>query len=98
MNDNETSMSNDEGRISYGLLLCWVLNTAEIFSGFFLLSAAFLGVALIGGIGIIQLIYVLPFYFSFKKQGKSETAKGIVIAASITALLNATCWGVAMGH
>jgi hypothetical protein len=31
---------------------------------------------------------------SFRKSGKSETAKGILIAATITFLLNAGCWGL----
>ena len=87
-------MSNDEGNIGWGLLLCWGVNIGEIVVGFLTLVVLPLGAALIGGIGIIQLIYVIPLYFSFRKKGKTETAKGLVIAASITALLNATCWGV----
>jgi len=91
-------MNTDEGQVIWGLLLCWGLNIGEVVIGFFALMMLPLGVALIGGTGIIQLIYVLPLYFSFKKQGKTNTAKGLVIAASITALLNATCWGLVLGN
>ena len=91
-------MNDDEGSILWGLFICWGLNIGEIFFGFLALNIVSLGVAMIGGIGIIQLIYVLPLYFSFKKQGKTETGTGLIIAASITALLNATCWGMFLGH
>ncbi|HEY1939319.1 MAG TPA: hypothetical protein VGJ33_15415 [Candidatus Angelobacter sp.] len=91
-------MSDDEGRIILGLLLCWGLNVAEIFVGILMLNSLIVGVAMIGGVGVLQLVYVLPLYFWFKKQGKTDTAKGMVIAASITALLNAACWGMFYGH
>jgi len=91
-------MNTDEGQIALGLLLCWGLNIGEVIFGFLMLMVPVLGFALIGGIGIVQLIYVLPFYFSFKKQGKTDTAKGLVIAASMTALLNAACWGAVLGN
>ena len=46
-----------------------------------------------GGAGLIQLIYVVPFYFYLRKKEKSETAKGLTIAASLVILLNVACWG-----
>lgn len=91
-------MNTNEGEIAWGLLLCWGLNMGEVVIGLLMLNVLVLPFVLIGGIGIIQLVYVLPFYFSFKKQGKTNTAKGLVIAASITALLNATCWGFILGN
>jgi hypothetical protein len=60
------------------------------------LMVAFIG---LGGAGIIQLIYVVPLYFYFKKKGRTETARGLVIAASLVILINAACWGlVVLGH
>ena len=98
MNGEEIRTSNDEGSVVYGLFLCWGTNILQIVVGCATLgmggenfASAFV---VIGGIGLIQLVYVLPMYFQFRKQGKSDTAKGMVIAASITALLNATCWGM----
>lgn len=87
------------GKILWGLLVCWGLNLLEIFLPFFWIgpSDRVISVA-IGGIGLIQLIYVLPLYFLFKQKGKTDTAKGIVIAASITAFLNASCWGIFWPH
>lgn len=45
-------------------------------------------------IGLTQLVYIVPLYLRYRKTGQKNTAKGLVIAASITALLNASCWGV----
>lgn len=56
------------------------------------LSVVFFGAA--GGIGLTQLAYVIPMYLRYRKTGLKKTATGLVIAASITALLNASCWGV----
>lgn len=46
------------------------------------------------GIGLTQLLYVVPLYLYFRKTSQKNTAKGLVIGASIVALLNVTCWGV----
>jgi hypothetical protein len=94
-------VNEDEGKIIWGLLICWGLNLLNLVLSFFLGgSASNIGVlfVLVGGIGLIQLLYVIPLYISFKKSGKTDTAKGMVIAASITALLNATCWGMFLGR
>ncbi|SRR5579871_6662227 len=99
-------MNEDEGSILWGLLMCWGLNILTILIGLLPLgtglndnsSSLSVTIVLIGGIGLIQLVYVVPLYLSFKKQGKTETGKGLIIAASITALLNATCWGMFLGH
>lgn len=99
-------MSNDRGHIVYGLTLCWGLNLLEVFIGFFTLSMGFGGegtgivavYGLVGGIGLFQLLYVLPIYFVLRKENRTDTIKGVIIAASITALLNATCWGMIWSH
>jgi hypothetical protein len=44
------------------------------------------------GIGLTQLLYAIPLYIHWN-QSKPATAKGLVIGASIIALLNASCWG-----
>jgi hypothetical protein len=46
------------------------------------------------GIGITQLIYVIPGIVYFRRHGRPLIAKGIIIGASITFLLNAACFGV----
>lgn len=56
------------------------------------LARIFYAIAL--GIGLTQVIYIIPLYLRYQKTGQKNTAKGLVIIASITALLNATCWGL----
>jgi len=48
---------------------------------------------LLFGIGVTQLLYVLPMVLYFRKKAKFGVAKGIVIAASLTFLSNGACWG-----
>lgn len=84
-------MSEGRGSIWEGLAWCWGLNVLELSTGFGLGS---LGVIAIVAIGLVQLVYVLPLFWRWKKKGKTDTIKGLTIAASITALLNATCWGL----
>ena len=45
-------------------------------------------------IGLSQLAYVIPQSLSYRKQGKSESLKGLWIGAGVTFLLNAGCFGL----
>ncbi|MBZ5523888.1 MAG: hypothetical protein LAP21_16760 [Acidobacteriia bacterium] len=92
-------MNNHEGSIGVGLLIGWGLNLAEAGLSFLALRNVDLDkliyvFVLVGGVGLIQLVYILPLYVIFRRQGKAATAKGLVIAACVTAFLNCTCWGL----
>jgi hypothetical protein len=52
---------------------------------FFLLLAGIL-------IGITQLIYVVPLCLWLRRRRQFETAKGVIIGAVITFLLNGSCF------
>jgi hypothetical protein len=56
------------------------------------LMAAVIGIALVGGFGLLQFIWLLPVRSRFMKAGKTDSAKGVLIAAGITVLLSAACW------
>jgi hypothetical protein len=91
--------TEEQGSIFAGLAFCWAANVAQVILGFLLLATGtLLPVWLIGGVGLIQLAYVVPLYQYFKRNGRSMSARGLVIAASITALLNAACWGSVYGR
>ena len=82
-----------------GILLCWLLNVAQIgiaalllLTGDGALPAFFI---LITAIGALQLAYVAPLWRLMKRHGKALTARGIVIAASVTAVVNIACWAFA---
>ena len=53
--------------------------------------AVLLAIALLG-IGIAQLVYVVPMIIWLYRQRKWELMKGVIIGAVITALLNGGCW------
>lgn len=45
-------------------------------------------------IGLSQLVYMIPVILIARHKGETETAKGLIIGASITFLLNAACNGL----
>ena len=48
------------------------------------------------GIGAAQVVWIVPAALWYRKRGERETVKGILIAAGIVFLLNASCWGMNM--
>lgn len=42
-------------------------------------------------IGVSQLLYVIPAIVIYYRKGRRGVVKGLIIAAAITFLLNATC-------
>ena len=98
---------NKEGTlgVAMGLGLCAALHWLCYFSiwmiGLFLVKQNLIGeqfalVSLfmaLGGIAIVQLTYVVPTFLYLKRQGKVGVAKGLLIGACVTFLLNSTCWG-----
>jgi hypothetical protein len=69
--------------------------TIAAFFGAGILAAFTRGVGFVVllGIGVVQALWIVPIWRSFRKMGETETAKGILIMASIVFLLNAGCWG-----
>jgi heme/copper-type cytochrome/quinol oxidase subunit 4 len=55
-------------------------------------SASLLFIWFIAGIGLCQLVYAMPIILLLEQQGRSAVAKGVIIGAVITALLNGGCW------
>jgi len=45
-------------------------------------------------VGVVQLLWLVPLWRGYRKKGKTESAKGVILAASITFLLNSACWGL----
>lgn len=90
-----------QGRVSSGIALGIGLNVLQALLVFFVAAKAggnmdrFVTALLIGwgGAGVVQLAYVVPLYLRLRKKDRTETAKGLVIAASLVILINASCWG-----
>jgi hypothetical protein len=53
-----------------------------------------LGWVLLLGIGLVQAAWIVPLWLSFRRRRETETAKGVLIMASVVFLLNAGCWGL----
>jgi hypothetical protein len=45
-------------------------------------------------LGLSQLLYMIPAILLLLRRGDSETARGMIIGAGLTFLLNATCSGL----
>ena len=44
--------------------------------------------------GATQILYMLPAILIYRSKGRPDIAKGILIVAAITLLLNASCFGL----
>jgi FtsH-binding integral membrane protein len=55
--------------------------------------AGILPVVAVFGIGIVQLIYLVPLGLYFQRQGRHEWVKGLAIGGLLVALLNGACFG-----
>jgi hypothetical protein len=93
--ENEVSRK-DEGSLLLGLLVCWLLNMVYLGVAYLLfvygeqtLPAVFV---LVGGIGLLQIGYVVPIWYVLRRRGLKRMAKGFLIAALVTALINGGFW------
>ena len=75
------------GSIATGVALVLLLHLVQI------PAAAMTGLESLRIICVTQAVYVIPAVIVVLRKGHQETAKGMIIAASITALLNVACNG-----
>jgi len=90
-------MNDGRGSIAAGMAICWLLNIAQLGIGWLLLVADVRMLpayyVLIGGIGVVQVGYVVPLWRLLRRKGKPRTGKGVLLAAGITVLMNiAVAW------
>jgi hypothetical protein len=45
-------------------------------------------------IGVTQLIWQIPAILLLRRKGLKAVALGVILAVSLVALLNATCWAL----
>ncbi len=74
------------------MAICWLLNIAQLGIGWLLLVADVRMLPayyiLIGAIGVVQVSYAVPIWRLLRRKGKPRTAKGVLLAAGLTALMN----------
>jgi hypothetical protein len=85
-------MRDEKGSIAAGIAICWLLNIAQLGVGWLLLVADVRMLpayyVMVGAIGLVQVAYVVPLWRLLRRKGKPRTAKGLLLAAALTALLN----------
>ena len=85
-------MNDGRGSIAAGMAICWLLNVAQLGTGWLLLVADVRMLpayyVLIGAVGVVQVGYVVPIWRLLRRKGKPRTAKGVLLAAGLTALVN----------
>ena len=48
--------------------------------------------------GVSQLLYIIPAIVIYRRKGRPGVVKGLIIAAALTFLLNATCSALVLGN
>jgi hypothetical protein len=98
------SQRNETTQIIYGVLFLFGLHilVITVFSllGYVLNMLGGAAISLLNplwavalfGIGISQLIYVVPMIIWLKQRQEWGLMKGVIIGAVLTALLNGGCW------
>ena len=85
-----------------GMALCWLLNIAHLGIAFLLLASGekMLPVVYVmaGALGLVQVAYVVPLYRLLRRKGRKLTARGLVMAACATALVNLVAAYMIMGR
>ena len=79
------------GSLWKGIGFAAVINIGAFVASLLAKSMA-LGIVLVMGFGLIQCAWLIPLYLRYEKNGESETAKGVLVAAVITVLLSGACW------
>jgi|SRR6185312_4120279 len=91
-------MAQGRGSIAAGMAICWLLNIAQLGIGWLLLVADVRMLpayyVLIGAIGVVQVGYVVPIWHLLRRKEKPRTAKGVLLAAALTALMNVVVFWV----
>jgi hypothetical protein len=82
----------NKGSLGLGLLIAGGVNLAAlIVAGVTMMIG--IGMVLLMGFGLLQFLWLRPFYLSYKRKGEGDTCKGILLGSGLTLLLSAACWG-----
>jgi hypothetical protein len=86
-----TAVGSKEVAKGFGIIWLWNLGHL-IISGITMTIGV--GAVLFMGFAVIQLAYVIPLIKKARGKGLHDRAKGMIIGASVSALLSAACYGV----
>ena len=80
----------NEGHLVKGFAIAGAINIGAALASYLTVGV---GAVIVFGIGAVQALWIGPLYAVYRSKRETETAKGILLAAGITFLLNAGCWG-----
>jgi hypothetical protein len=98
------SQDNESGKVIFGVLLVIVIHflvwslvfslVYKIPQGLGTLPYQIMNYFKYGAlnIGISQIVYVVPVLIELNRRQQAAVAKGVIIGAILTALLNGGCW------
>ena len=81
----------DKGSLGKGLLIAGGVNIVALGISAVTILVGF-GFVLLMGFGLLQFLWLLPFYLNYRRKGEGDTCKGILLGGGLTVLLSAACW------
>jgi hypothetical protein len=87
----------DPGSVGKGVGIVLGCVVGAVFVGIMLATLLPAALVLLLGIGVVQAAWIVPIWRYYRNMGETETVKGLLIAASVVFLLNASCWGTVAG-
>jgi hypothetical protein len=87
--------AEDGGSLWAGFGLAALINVGAVAAGALTLMVG-IGFVILLGLGVVQLLWIIPLYSKYNRQGKTQTALGVLLAAGITFLLQAGCYGLVL--
>ena len=81
----------NEGNLEKGFAIAAAINIGAAIAGVLTIAVG-IGAVIVFGIGAVQALWIGPLYGVYRSKRETETAKGILLAAGYTFLLNAGCW------
>lgn len=92
---SEKNDENDKEEFGKGIGYTFGLHIifAAILYLVFSISGELIFLLMIFFIGVSQVLYILPAVFIAQSKGRPQLAKGFIVGAAITFLLNAACTG-----
>jgi len=88
----------NEGSVGKGIGMGIVFTVcAAMAAGVLTVAQSAIGLVFLLGIGVVQLLWIVPAVSYYRNRGERETAKGVTILAGLIFLVNAGCWGLVAG-
>jgi hypothetical protein len=90
----------DKLGVDAGLGMAVALNGGAVLILFALIAAPEIGyyfTAAVPFLGVVQILYMVPAVIIARRRDQPNVAKGLIIGAVVTFLLNAACWALFTG-